>query len=78
MNKIKANLYIQVGFLTLVTKVKGILLYKSFEDILDDYPIELLSDYDTSKDELINTLNTFYSREKQEQYGVIGIRVKLI
>lgn len=63
---------------SIVTKVKGILLYKSFEDILDDYPIELLSDYDTSKDELINTLNTFYSREKQEQYGVIGIRVKLI
>lgn len=32
----------------------------------------------TSKEELINTLNDFYTPEKQQQFGVVGIEVKKI
>ena len=60
-----------------ITRVKGILLYESFESLIDDYPIESLSDFDTIKEELLETLNKFYSKEKQNQYGVIGIRIEL-
>ena len=31
-----------------------------------------------TKDELISTLEQFYTKEKQKQYGVLGIRIELI
>ena len=30
------------------------------------------------KKELIDVLEKFYTKEKQEQYGVLGIRIELI
>lgn len=63
---------------TIVTKVKGLLLYKSFKDIMEDYPIEIFSDGSTTKEELLLALNTFYSEEQQKEYGVVGIRVEKI
>ena len=31
-----------------------------------------------TKEELIGVLEQFYTKEKQEQYGVLGIRIELI
>ena len=62
----------------LITKVCGLLIYPSFEDILEDYPISYFSDDNTTKEELLESLNTFYSKEQQEEYGIVGIRIKLI
>lgn len=62
---------------SIITKVKGILIYENFETLIDDYPIEMLSDISTTKEELLKILDKFYSKEKQNQYGVIGIRIEL-
>ena len=43
-----------------------------------DFDISILSDKSMTKNELINVLEQFYSKEKQKQYGVLGIRVELI
>ena len=60
-----------------IARVKPILLYENFESLIDDYPIEILSDLNTNKKELVEELNKFYSKQKQEQYNVVGIRVEL-
>ena len=59
-------------------KVIGLLRYNSFEDMFKDFDISVLSDKSMTKDELINALEKFYTKEKQEQYGVLGIRIELL
>ncbi len=59
-------------------KVIGLLRYRSFEDLVEDFPIEMLADAEMTKAELIADLNKFYSKEMQKKYGVVGVRFELI
>lgn len=59
-------------------KVVGLLRYNSFEDMFKDFDISVLADKSMTKEELIGVLEQFYTKEKQEQYGVLGIRVELL
>ena len=59
-------------------KVTGLLRYNSFKDMFKDFDIYILSDKSMTKEELIKVLEQFYTKEKQEQYGVLGIRIELI
>lgn len=59
-------------------KIIGLLRYNTFEDMFRDFDISVLSDKSMTKEELINTLEQFYTKEKQKQYGVLGIRIELI
>ena len=59
-------------------KVVGLLRYNSFEDMFKDFDISVLSDKSMTKEELINVLEQFYTKEKQQEYGVLGIRIELI
>lgn len=43
-----------------------------------DFDISILSDKSMTKEELITVLEQFYPKEKQEQYGVLGIRIELL
>ena len=56
-------------------KVVGLLKYSSFKNMFNDYDISVLADKSISKDYLIKTLEEFYPKEKQEKYGVLGIRI---
>lgn len=58
-------------------KVIGLLRYKSFEYMFNDFDISILADKTMSKEQLINDLEKFYTKEKQKKYGVLGIRVEL-
>ena len=60
------------------TKVTGLLRYNSFEDMFKDFDISILSDRSMTKEQLIALLEQFYTKEKQEQYGVLGIRIELL
>ena len=57
--------------------VIGLLRYNSFEDMFNDYDISLLADKSMTKEELINVLEEFYTKEKQKKYGVLGIRISI-
>ena len=59
-------------------KVVGLLRYNSFEDMFKDFDISVLSDKSMTKEELINVLEQFYTKEKQKEYGVLGIRIELL
>ena len=58
-------------------KVVGLMRYQSFEDLFKAFPIEILADKTMTKDELLGILSEFYTKEKQQEFGVIGIRIKL-
>ena len=60
------------------TEVVGLLRYKSFADLFEDFDISILADISMTKQELLEVLGKFYSEEKQAEFGVIGIRIKLI
>ena len=57
--------------------VVGLLRYNSFEDLFNDFDISILADKTMTKEELLDVLGEFYTKEKQEEYGVLGIRIKL-
>ena len=59
-------------------KVVELLRYNSFEDLFKDYDISVLADKSMTKEELLKDLETFYTKEKQQEYGVLGIRIELI
>ena len=43
-----------------------------------DFDVSILSDKSMTKEELIDVLEQFYTKEKQMQYGVLGIRIELL
>lgn len=59
-------------------EVIGLLRYDSFADLFEDFDISILADSSMTKQELLEVLGEFYSEEKQAEFGVIGIRIKLI
>lgn len=59
-------------------KVIGLLRYDSFSNIFNDFDISILADKSMTKESLINDLEKFYTKEKQEQYGILGIRIEVL
>ena len=58
-------------------EVIGILRYKTFSDLLEDFDISVLADTSMTREELLKVLNKFYSQEKQAEFGVVGIRIRI-
>ena len=59
-------------------KVIGLLRYDTFLELFNDFDVALLADKSMTKEELLNVLEEFYPKEKQQQYSVVGIRIELI
>ena len=57
--------------------VVGLLRYESFKKLFEDFDVSLLADSSMTKEELLEVLEEFYTMEKQEKYGVLGIRIEL-
>lgn len=64
--------------ISMKVKVIGLLRYKTFEDLFEDFDIKILADKSMTKYELLNVLEKFYTPEKQKEYGVLGIRIEKI
>lgn len=56
--------------------VKALYRYPTFENLFSDFSSLLFGGI--SKEELIGEIETFYSKEEQEKYGVIGIKIELV
>ena len=48
---------------------------KYFEKNGQDFDIDRLADKSMKKSELLEELEKFYTKEKQKEYGVLGIRI---
>ena len=46
--------------------------------MFNDFDISILSDNSMSKEELLADLEKFYTKEKQQKYGVLGIRFEIV
>ncbi len=56
--------------------VKALYLYPTFENLFSDFPPLLFGG--TLKEELIEEIETFYSKEEQKKYGVMGIKIEVV
>lgn len=62
-------------------KVKNvaILRYKAFEDLVKDFGMEYFGyPKDYSVEDFVNSIYTIYSKEKEQQHGVLGIKIRLL
>ena len=59
-------------------KVVGLLRYENFDSLFNDFTIDRLADRSMSKLELLEELEKFYTKEKQKEYGVLGIRIEKV
>ena len=57
-------------------KVIGLLRYENFEGLFEDFGVDRLADKSMEKSELLEELEKFYTKEKQKEYGVLGIRIE--
>lgn len=64
--------------ITMKVKVIELLRYNKFEELFNDFDIEKMADKSMTKQELLKALEEFYTPEKQEKYGVLGIRVEKV
>ncbi len=61
---------------TILSKIVIWLLhYNTFEDIINDFELSVFGHY-PEKSILINILYTFYSKEDEQKYWILGIKIK--
>ena len=60
-------------------EIVALLRYKSFRDLVNDCGMEY---YGHPKDypieDFLNNIHLIYSKEKEQQYGVLGIKIRLL
>lgn len=59
-------------------KVTGVLFYKTFKDLFDDFDVSVIADKSETKEVLIKELEKFHDKEKQLSFGVIGVRFEVL
>lgn len=63
---------------TFSAKVKDLFEHNSFEELFENFEIDILTDKSMTKAELLQVLDEFYTPEKQAEFGVLGILIDLI
>ena len=63
---------------TFSAKVKDLFEHNSFEELFENFEIDILADKSMTKAELLRVLGEFYTLEKQAEFGVLGILIELI
>lgn len=56
-------------------EVVSLLNYKTFNNLVNDFPASYFGHSD--KEDLLKSIYTFYTKEQEKKYGVLGIKVKL-
>ena len=63
----------------LKVEIVALLRYKSFKDLVNDFGLKSFGyPKDYSVDKFLNEIYNIYSKEKEQQYGVLGIKIKLL
>lgn len=58
-----------------IAQVDDLLYFNNFKEVVDSINMKYLSDKNDTALELMNALNHFYSKESQEKYGVVAIKL---
>lgn len=59
-------------------EVTGLLLYKNFSELIQDLPAAYMGYKESEKDYLKGSMYEVYTKEEEEKYGVLGIRIRLV
>lgn len=59
------------------TKIVNLIKYKDFNEAVNNIEIEFLASTNDTKEEYLNDLNKYYSKEEQEKNGVLAIEVEM-
>jgi len=58
------------------TRIMGLLIYPTFKDLFADFPAESFGYSD--KEELLSKVFENYTPEEEKEFGVVGIKIKVI
>ena len=58
-------------------EIIGLFRYNTFAELVQDFDISELADKSMTKEQLLTELATFYPQELEQQYGVLGIQLKV-
>jgi len=59
-----------------VAIVKALYRYPDFVNLFSDFSPSLFGG--TSKEKLVEEIETFYSKEERKKYGVVGIKIEVV
>ena len=57
--------------------VKDLIFSNSFKDLIENLDIEQIADKNFTKNQVLDALNSFYTKEQQDEFGVVGIVLEL-
>ncbi len=61
---------------TVKAEVIGLFNYKTFTDLANDFSADYFGHPD--REDLLKSIYTFYTKEQEEKYTVLGIKIKLV
>jgi ASC-1-like (ASCH) protein len=59
----------------IICEVENLVYFANFDEVINNIDIQYLASVDESQDNLLNSLNSFYSKEEQETYGIVLIKL---
>lgn len=59
------------------TEVVDLIVKKDFKELIEDLKVSEYSDENESEETFLEDLYKFYTKEQEEKYGVVGIKIKL-
>lgn len=62
----------------IATEVKELVYFNSFEELLNTLPVEKIGFKSMDKQSIKDVYYQFYSKEDENKYGVVAIKVKVI
>ncbi|MBE6350298.1 MAG: ASCH domain-containing protein [Spirochaetaceae bacterium] len=60
----------------LCTKVKDLIYFDSFDEMVNTLPSEKIGFCDMDKTEIVKVYNEFYTQEDEEKLGVVAIKIE--
>ncbi len=63
---------------TVTVKITGLLLYRTFAELIQDLPLSYLGYQESERNSIKNNIYNIYTKDEEEKYGVLGIRIKLL
>lgn len=58
-------------------RIVNLIKYKNFSDAIDNIPFEYLTVPNDIKEDYLNDLNKYYSKDDQNKYGVLAIEIEI-
>lgn len=59
------------------TQIVNLIVRENFKELIRDLDISEYSDKSESEEKFLKDLYSFYTKEQEEKYGVIGIQIKI-